>query len=418
MKKWLWAALGFVAIAGLAATFAFRRWTSTWLHGVAAAVPESSFAVLTIDADSLRKSPLGDRVFGQLRPRLTGVTVVSETCGIDTLSHIRELAVVAPEEGPTGTFGLLAMPDLGLLEMKSCADKLLGTLGNKVKVTDQGDFKVLEGAGAFSDPTLAKMAYAPGTPLLFGEGPWFDRILATASGKSPSMAGTGEHGSLRKAVEPPGKHGTVVLTAVFPAELRHRLRDEQKPESEAEEKAMGAVLNIRSAGLAVTVGSSKTALTTATAELRCEAEGPCKEVERLILRRRLSWSQDIKLRLFGLGPLIDSLSAQTRGTTVTVTAQIGTEPLVEMFDQAVRLFGSFSQISSVVRSASAASNAASNAASPAGSSAPPISGEPSSASPQPQGSPSATPSSPSEAGMAPSASPKNQSPPRPQKKSP
>jgi hypothetical protein len=99
--------------------------------------------------------------------------------------------------------------------------------------------------------------------------------------------------------------------------------------------AMGGVLAVETAGLAIRAGAAGQE-SEAAMELHCESAAACDEVKKLILRKRLSLSQDFGARLVGLGPLVDSLVVETAGTTLTASAHAPTEDVVKAIDRVLR----------------------------------------------------------------------------------
>jgi hypothetical protein len=84
--------------------------------------------------------------------------------------------------------------------------------------------------------------------------------------------------------------------------------------------SIGGVLAVSSVGLALHAGRAGED-THLTLEVRCDgdaAEAACEKVEKMVLHFRLGWSGDLRLRLVGLGPLIDGLETQRTGATLLV----------------------------------------------------------------------------------------------------
>jgi hypothetical protein len=82
---------------------------------------------------------------------------------------------------------------------------------------------------------------------------------------------------------------------------------------------MAGVLGVESAGLGVATGDASGSETRATIELRCEDEGACAAVARLIDKTRREWSSDLGVRLLGLGTLLDNLGVEAKGASLRVT---------------------------------------------------------------------------------------------------
>jgi hypothetical protein len=92
---------------------------------------------------------------------------------------------------------------------------------------------------------------------------------------------------------------------------------------------MEGVLGVSSAALAIEIGSS----TDAVLELRCESLDGCAEVKKLLETKRFAWSRDLRLRLAGIGPLLDAFSAETHGTTLRATTRAHPEDLAAALDR-------------------------------------------------------------------------------------
>ncbi len=321
------------------------------------AAPSSSFLVITVDADALRASALADVVSSAAGGAIPGAKALSSACGWDVLSRVSELAVAVPEQGNTGEFGIAARGNVTRDELKICSDHVMADRGGKAKLTTRGRFVVLEDeatAASEKGPGAPKIAFGEGGPLLVARGAWLDDMMDTADGKRPSVRGSEEHTTLRAAVTPPHRKPTLVASAILPKALRDRLRREMgadDPEAAVEAKAgrgsgggggggMSGVLAVASVGLSLTLGKGDEASEVA-AELRCESASACADVKTLIERMRLQWSQDFRLRIVGLGPLIDSLAVtpSDHAAALRVTAQMPSNDLARVATRLLELRG-------------------------------------------------------------------------------
>jgi hypothetical protein len=283
------------------------------------AVPEGSFLVVHVDVAGLSASPLGSELgaLGDL-----GLVDVREKCGLDPLAHVREVAVVVPED--TDDYGVAARTDLSPEALGECARKLADARGVTGHAVKHGSFTVLEpeGRGALASGRLAMQG---GGLVLVGRGPWLDRMMDAADHGGPG--GKDPHAGLRKAVAPDGK-STAVGTALLPASLRDRLKREMAAESpgDASNVAMEGVLDVSEVGLAVFAGT-KGGRARFAAELRCGSEAGCSEVARLVERKRAGWAKDLRVRFLGAGPLVQALRVEARGAKVFVSAEVGADEL-------------------------------------------------------------------------------------------
>ncbi len=324
-----------VVFAGLVAL----TWKSpTRGGGPLSAVPRESFLVARVDAAALRRSPIFAAVAGEGDASrmlgLSGLSELAQSCGFDPLTRVRELAVTVPEGESRGTFGIAAQVDLTESELATCSQRLIERRGGETKPKEVGHFHVLEEQKG-SHPGLA---FREGGLLLVAEGAWLAAMMATAEGARPAAGESEDHGKLGAALtEGPGwSQPTVLVTALLPKPLRDRLKGELEGELAAATRApggedppaavMAAVLSVSRAGLALKAGAPGEDLE-ARVELGCETEQGCVVVQRLIERKRLGWSKDIGYRLVGLGPLIDSLTADAHGAALTARAKAPSDDL-------------------------------------------------------------------------------------------
>jgi len=123
----------------------------------------------------------------------------------------------------------------------------------------------------------------------------------------------------------------------LPRDLRERLKKEMNAEANepGANATMASVLGVSAAGLLVRSGSD--GVLDARAELRCESEGACADVAKLLLTKRLAWSQDIALRIVGLGPLIDGLEVNAHSTSLTLTTRTYATDLTSLLGRLSKL---------------------------------------------------------------------------------
>lgn len=289
------------------------------------AVPARSFLVASVDVEALRASPLGDQL-GSLGE--AGIAEVKKTCGFDPLARAKELAVCVPEEEAPGEFGVVARADLTAVEVASCAEKLAAERGARTKVVEKaGGFSVVQQEGSDDDRAASRIALRPGGPLIVGAGRWLDAMMETARTGKDRVAGDPTHAALRKSVIGADKPA-VVASAILPKALRERLKRQMLGEAADADSnaAMSGVLGVAQAALAFTPGV-RGGTAKLVVELRCETAGDCVEVQKLIERKRKAAAGDLRLRLVGLGAVLDNLKVEVEGTTLRATATDDAEDL-------------------------------------------------------------------------------------------
>jgi hypothetical protein len=313
---------------------------------VLTAVPADAWLLATFDVGALRASPLLQPLLGgpdagpgssgrasasQLVP---GLGTLSEACGFDPLSRIDEIVLCSPEGGEHGDFGVALTGRFTRDELTQCAGKIARARGGQPETSERGDYTILEDK---ADTAHTRFAYREGGPFLVGRGAWLDAMIDAAEGRAPRQRP--EHTELRRALVPkPGEPPpVVVITALLPTLVRLRLRGELGAELGGDGvHAYASVLAVASAGFALgTAGPASQ--TTLKAELRCETSDACVEVKSLIERKRMSFSRDLGLRLVGIGPLLDSLSVDVQGTSLSASARAGTSDLARVVKRVLDL---------------------------------------------------------------------------------
>ena len=362
------ALLAFTLVVAGVAVFLFERQRVLSRPSVAdastevlAAVPRDAFLVITVDLEALRASPLSQPLAGGAggAGNLFGLGKLTELCGFDPLARMKQLAIAVPEDGDTGDFGVAALGAVSRDELVACAQHVIEARGGVPKVSSRGSFTLVEdglgpselaGARSSGEHAAPKIALRDGGPLLVGRGAWLQAMMDVAEGTAPGLRSNTAHAALREALlgaaGAAGESGprrrvapTILATAVLPRALRERLKHEMGAEGtggNASNAAMEGVLDVETAGLAITTGAAGED-SYAAAELRCESDAACAEVKKLVEKTRLGFSKDFGVRLIGLGPLLDSLVVETRGTTLTATARAPTEQLASAIDRVLKM---------------------------------------------------------------------------------
>lgn len=313
-------------------------------RGVLAAVPQDAWLVVTIDVAALRRSALAQPLLGGgpgaggAVDALPGLGSLPSACGFDPVARLRQVTLASPEGGERGEFGVAFAGELTQSELTACAEKAIIARGGRPVTSARDGFTVVEDT---SDAQHARVAYRDGGPFLVGRGAWLDAMMNAAVGKGARARA--DHEALREALAPSGSTAprAVVLTALLPKALRKKLEGELGAEAGGDgERAYAAVLSVEAAGLALSTGGSGST-TQLAAELRCETPAACDEVKTLIERTRLSASQNLGLRLVGLGPLLDSLHVEVHGTSLSARAQAPTDDLARALQRVLALRAPF-----------------------------------------------------------------------------
>jgi hypothetical protein len=349
-------AIGIAVAAALLVVGGFfaRRASRGRLHAIDA-IPGNAFLVVTLDVEGLRRSPLGAPIFGGVTSKLAGEKALTDLCGFDPLTRMREIAVAVPEDGERGDFGISIRADVSGEELLQCAKKVIEARQAKAAsaptIRQSGSYILVEPDSPDDDPLrrYPTLAYRDGGPFLIGRGLWLASMIDTAEGKLPSAAANADHASLRKELEGPSglDKPTLLATAILPKSLRERLKTELGSElglddqAEAHAAARGAtvmagVLGVGSVGVGIQAGPTG-GDSAVTAVFRCEEKTACAEVERLIARRRLDWSQQISLRLLGVGPLLDSMKIDNQQTLLRVSSHAPTDDAARWLDRVLTL---------------------------------------------------------------------------------
>jgi hypothetical protein len=337
--------------------------------GVLDAMPTDSFLVATLDLEAVRQSPLGSVLDEERGERLLGTGPLSQACGFSAFQRLREVGLAIPEEGDSGEFGLAARADVSRSELRVCGEKLREA-GSKEGVAatfeQQGPFTVVaqtrtasgtpgaqgdRQATAESGGTPPAVAIHPSGLILLARGRWLSSMIDATRGGARSAAKHPVHARLRERLTKTASvaRRALIATLVLPKELRERLKREMTaeldPNAPDTAETMRAVLGVGAAGLALAPGASGASSAKGqaggprdaelTAELECETEADCRSVEQLILRKRLGWSQNLALRLVGLGPIIDSLTTRVDGAQLSIQARAPADTLARLANEAL-----------------------------------------------------------------------------------
>ncbi|MBK8212154.1 MAG: hypothetical protein IPK71_00270 [Myxococcales bacterium] len=294
-------------------------------EGPESALPKESFLVAKIDVPELRASPLYTAVVGQEGTTATlGLDELSRGCGFDPLTRVDDMWVTLPEGEQRGTFGLAAHVRVTESELATCAERIALARSQKTAPKVVGSFHVLEasGAGAFA----AGIGFREGGLLVVAAGEWLTAMLKAAEGQHPRALVGDAHGEMLASLraEDGMKKPTAIVSVVLPSAVRERLRAEMSREvsgasgEDSPENVMAAVLSVGVAGAALVARAGEELAV--RAELRADTPAHAAVLARLVERKRFALSKEIGLRLFGFGPILDSLSVSTDGARVRISA--------------------------------------------------------------------------------------------------
>jgi hypothetical protein len=237
-----------------------------------------------------------------------------------------------PENGDRGDFGVAARVQVTRDELERCTTKLAEKRGGSGEAHEAKGFHVIDG------PSGAKLGYGAGGLLVAGKGPWFDAMLAAASGAGPGLRDAKEHVALRDALTSHEgfRAPTLLVTALLPKALRERLEREMGGEvDESGNHVMRGVLGVSAIGAAIEAGGPGGNVDLEI-EMVCDSSDACGVVDKLIRKKRLEWSKDFVLRLAGFGQAIDSLDVKIDGTHLRATASSSADALAGAIDRALK----------------------------------------------------------------------------------
>jgi len=307
------------------------------------AIPTNSFIVVNIDVSALATSPLGTALAGEKGSHagaFFGVDSIQSVCGFDPLPHVQGIAISVPEGDSHGELGISVTGDLSKSALMSCAKAIIEKRGGTWTVRESSSYSIV----SENQDHGAEIAFREGGPFLVGRGEWLERMIDTVEGRGRSMALPNDdlHHTLRAdlaATDPTAN--AIVGSVVVPRELRDRIGTEMMGTPDAGDATANAtmegVLEVGGVALAIHAGKEHED-TRIIGELRCDGDAPtaeaaCKKVETFLLHERLGWSGNMRLRLFGLGPLIDGFQAKANGGVLTFSTSTASDNLAHMLSR-------------------------------------------------------------------------------------
>lgn len=298
------------------------------------AVPEATFLVAEVDVDALRASPAIRNLAEGRGGDVVGVARLRAACGFDPLERTHTLVVAIPEADLPGEIGIAARVDVARADLTRCTEALSLDGGGKRTARREGDFAILDGERE-RDPSYA---YHPSGLLLVAGRQWLTEMMASAGGAKPRVASHEGHVRLREALVGKGApKPALVMTAVLPEGVRQKMRNDLGHEaSDSEQQAqMRAVLGVTGAGLALTLAAPGSDAAVRV-ELTCDEESSCERVESMIQKQRLELSQDVRVRMLGLGALVDAVEVSGHGKSLTVTSRVAMDAIGAAIGRALR----------------------------------------------------------------------------------
>ncbi len=313
------------------------------VHDPLSAIPTNAFIVVNLDVGALATSPIGTALAGEKGSHAGAflkVDSIQSVCGFDPLPHVQGIAISVPEGDTHGEMGIAVTGDLSKGALISCAKAIIEKRGGTWSLRESSSYTIV----SENQEHGAEIAFREGGPFLIGRGEWLERMIDTVEGRGSSMAvPSGDlHHTLRAdlAAAEPGVPA-IVGSVVLPRDLRDRIGGEMVDSPDAGDPAskatMEGILEVGGAALAIHAGKEHED-TRIVGELRCDgdataAEAACKKVETFLLHERLGWSGNMRLRLFGMGQLIDGFQAKANGATLTFSTGTASENLARMLSR-------------------------------------------------------------------------------------
>lgn len=296
------------------------------------AVPAETFLVATLDVAKLRASPLAAPLTPLVR-RLGAMAEAPRACGFDPLDRLTSIAVAVPEAEDSGDFGVAMQGDVARDDLAACAQKVVAARGGSAEIVADGAWAFVEDRAATASLARrlegGRLALHDGGPFLLGRGAWLDAMRQAVEGKHARVATNARHEELRAALgaDGDGNGAALAVTALLPASVRDRIRNEMGDEKSGKgvkqpSAAMDGVLGVSAAGVSLAFDGATTDL---RAELRCDTETACREVEELVETKRAAAQKDLGLRLVGIGAVLDALVVERHGAALSARARVPTD---------------------------------------------------------------------------------------------
>lgn len=295
------------------------------------ALPSDSFAILTVDADAMRKSSLAPTFHEYVRQ----FARLPAGCNVDLSERTTEAALAVAEGKPELGLALSGqLTEAELLSCKAAFEKVESGAAPSSKATesDHGSFHVSKST-QFGKQLY--IAWSRRGPLTLGIGAFTERMLDAVDGKV-ARVGAGipgdVHGELRAALKARAKTRIgAMFTALPTAKLRADFADYVPLGSFLER--VKPLTTISAFGIALAPGI-KDGEAELLAEARCDDEALCEKVKELVLRQRFEVGKNFAVRLGGFGPLIDQLTVERSGKHLTLHTHDSAEAIARNLAQA------------------------------------------------------------------------------------
>ncbi len=294
------------------------------------AVPADAFVAIEVDVASLRRSGALNVLFGDREEQS-----LTHVCGFDPVDRMDDLVFTVPEGG-TGDFGVAVQANITQDELSRCAAAVV-----KAREGDptadwepRGSYTVITPRRTSKDVSKPgrSLGFRKGSPLLVAPKGWLFTMVDSLEAVEDGRGSPGQHqtlrGELTAGVLPPP---TLLVTAT--ALLDHAVREKLKADmlkevgtaSDSGTSMMLGVLGMTSGALGLYEQGD---LVHAVVQLHCEEEAQCAQVDKLVQKVRGDWAKMEALREFGLGPVLDGLTVEHKGTLLQVRASAPTPSVV------------------------------------------------------------------------------------------
>ena len=328
--------------AGLAACglVAGALWFVRPTPGPLDTVPAASLVVADVDFAKLRESRLWDRSRELLASRVP-IDKLDAACGFATLSRL-ERAVLTIGEGESGGVGLALSGSIAKEELLHCQTQLvIGAAG-----VTKNEFAASTAHGSFllTPLRLADVSLVLGMglrrPLLVATPTWIEGMADAADAPDKSsysrLFGSAlrlpdPHLAVRQRLEAAaaGLPLLFVATAKMPAgqsELVHQL-GQFLPTADLAKRAQ-QIDALRAGGVSVhTLGQGNRTAIHVVIDAGTDASAAA--LRDVLLGTRLAVSQNMMLRLAGVGKILDGITVTTNGTWVTAALEDTTDAILE-----------------------------------------------------------------------------------------
>jgi hypothetical protein len=286
------------------------------------AVPPSAFLSVAVDVARLRKSPVLGALFGDRDEQK-----LAAVCGFDPLDVTHSIVFALPVGG-SGDFGVAVQADIKQADLLRCADAVVKAHGGDPTVDQdaRGPYKFFtpHKTSAGSDKPPRSIGYHEGDPILVGPKRWLFEMVDALEEAGQGRPASGQHTSLLaeldRSVQPPPAYLLTATVRIEPS-VRAKLRAEMLAEvGGAQDPGTAMMLGVLGMSAGVLGLYERDDDVRAVLDLRCEEEGQCVAVGKLVEKVRAEWAKMDALREFGLGPVLDHLEVSPHDKTLEVRA--------------------------------------------------------------------------------------------------